>query len=220
MKTLTHYMSLPYPMEIIPDEGGYVASIPDLPGCMSSGTTVDEAVKGLEDAKELWIEGKLEDGQGIPEPTEIDDYSGKFVLRIPKSLHRSLDYGARRQGTSLNQYVVHLLSERTAVESLQAQLLDAARCWNGIEVPCGFAPHPARDIWNWHVAPFAGAGISCGAGVPQRMLAEPRQVPGESFGVPGVDVTMVAIMPSVPGRIKKTYNPTHQVAYKKLEGQF
>ena len=68
--------------------------------------------------------------------------------------------------------------------------------------------------------PLQAAGISCGAGVRQHMLAEPRQVPGESFGVPGVDVTMVAITPSVPGRIGKTYNPTHQVAYKKLEGQF
>src|SRR5664280_2114248 len=104
MKTLAHYMSLPYPLEIIPDEGGFVATIPDLPGCMSSGTTLEEALKGLEEAKELWLEGRLEDNEPIPEPTAVEDYSGKFVLRIPKSLHHSLDYSARKDGTSLNQY--------------------------------------------------------------------------------------------------------------------
>jgi predicted RNase H-like HicB family nuclease len=112
MKGLKHYLALPYSIEIIPDEEGYVAAIPDLPGCVSSGNTVDAALRGLEEVKELWLEGRIEAGEEIPEPTKIEDFSGKFVLRIPRSLHRTLDHEARKQGVSLNQYVLYILSER------------------------------------------------------------------------------------------------------------
>jgi len=112
MKDLKQYLALPYSIEIIPDEEGYIAAIPDLPGCMSSGNTVVAALRGLEEVKELWLEGRIEAGEEIPEPTKIEDFSGKFVLRIPRSLHRTLDHEARKQGVSLNQYVLHILSER------------------------------------------------------------------------------------------------------------
>ncbi len=53
MKTPDEYMKLPYRMEIIPDpdEGGYVISYPDLPGCLSIADTMAEALKKGEDAK-------------------------------------------------------------------------------------------------------------------------------------------------------------------------
>ena len=46
MKTIDYYMGLPYKLEIVPDveEGGYVARYPDLPGCISVGSTLEEAV--------------------------------------------------------------------------------------------------------------------------------------------------------------------------------
>ena len=112
MKDLKHYLALPYSIEIIPDEEGYIATIPDLPGCMSSGHTVKAALRGLEEVKQLWLEGRLEAGEEIPEPTRIEDFSGKFVLRIPRTLHRTLEREARKQGVSLNQYVLYILSER------------------------------------------------------------------------------------------------------------
>ncbi len=46
----------------------YVASVPELPGCMAHGRTKEQALKEIEIAKELWIETALEDGQTIPEP--------------------------------------------------------------------------------------------------------------------------------------------------------
>jgi predicted RNase H-like HicB family nuclease len=122
MKDLEHYLALPYSIEIIPDEEGYIAAIPDLPGCMSSGNTVDAALRGLEEVKELWLEGRIEAGEEIPEPTKIEDFSGKFVLRIPRSLHRTLDHEARKQGVSLNQYVLHMLSERHHFAVLQDKI--------------------------------------------------------------------------------------------------
>jgi len=122
MKDLKQYLSLPYSIEIIPDEEGYIAAIPDLPGCMSSGNTIDAALRGLEEVKELWLEGRIEAGEEIPEPTKIEDFSGKFVLRIPRSLHRTLDREARKQGVSLNQYVLHILSERHHFGALQDKI--------------------------------------------------------------------------------------------------
>ncbi len=46
----------------------YVASVPELPGCMAHGNTKELALKEIETAKELWIETALEDGLPIPEP--------------------------------------------------------------------------------------------------------------------------------------------------------
>ena len=122
MNDVKHYLALPYSIEIMPDEGGYIATIPDLPGCMSSGDTIDAALRGLEEVKELWLEGRIEAGEEIPEPTRIEDFSGKFVLRIPRSLHRSLDREARRQGVSLNQYVLHILSDRHHLSADQGKI--------------------------------------------------------------------------------------------------
>jgi antitoxin HicB len=117
MKDLTYYNSLPYAIELTPEEDGrFTAEIPDLPGCTSFGDSPNDAVAGLELTKELWIKGRLDAGQLVPEPSDLDDYSGKFLLRIPRTLHKSLAHEARREGTSLNQYVTHLLSERHAIE--------------------------------------------------------------------------------------------------------
>ena len=70
MKTLDYYMSLPYKLEIIPDsaEGGYVASWPELHGCITVGGTLESATANAEDAKREWIQATMEDGIEIPEP--------------------------------------------------------------------------------------------------------------------------------------------------------
>ena len=116
MKTLNEYLALPYRMEIVEDrdEGGYVVSFPELPGCITCGETVESAVANAEDAKREWINAALEEGIIIHEPDDLENYSGQFKLRIPKSLHRSLTEHARREGISMNQYCVYLLSKNDA----------------------------------------------------------------------------------------------------------
>lgn len=113
MKTLNEYLRLPYRMEIVedPDEGGFVVSFPDLPGCITCGETVESAVANAQDAKRAWLEAALADGIAIREPDDLENYSGQFKLRIPKSLHKSLTEHARREGISMNQYCVYLLSK-------------------------------------------------------------------------------------------------------------
>ena len=119
MKTLNDYMAMSYRMEIVEDkdEGGFVVSYPDLPGCITCGETVESAVANALDAKKTWIEAALEEGIEINEPDSIEDYSGQFKLRIPKTLHRTLALHARKEGISMNQYCVYLLSRNDALLS-------------------------------------------------------------------------------------------------------
>ncbi len=111
-RDLAYYNLLPYKIELHPAiEGGYVASIPDLPGCLTQGETPEETLHMIADAKSAWIETALEEGIEIPEPVpEADEYSGKFNLRIPRSLHRDLARRAEEEDVSLNTLATYLLS--------------------------------------------------------------------------------------------------------------
>jgi antitoxin HicB len=71
-KTLDYYLSLPYPIELIPDEDGFwFAQIPLLEGCMTQGETREAALAMLDEAKELWLETALDENIAIPEPRAI-----------------------------------------------------------------------------------------------------------------------------------------------------
>jgi len=115
---LEEYMKMPYRMEILPDEeGGYVVSFPELKGCLTSGENIEMAVANAEEAKREWLMAAIEDNYPIPEPSRDEDYSGQFKLRIPKSLHRQLVEQSRREGISMNQYCLYLLSQNIAIVS-------------------------------------------------------------------------------------------------------
>ena len=122
MKTLEYYLSLPYRLEIVPDpdEGGYVASYPELRGCVTCGDTVEAVVRNAADSKREWLMAAIEDGLVIPEPSDAENYSGQFKLRIPKSLHKSLAEHSKAEGISLNQYCLYLLAKNDAEQRLRA----------------------------------------------------------------------------------------------------
>ena len=117
MKTLEEYLKLPYKIEIIPDadEGGYVISYPELPGCLTCADTLQAAFENAEQAKREWLIAAIESNTNIPEPVSDDSYSGQFKLRIPKSLHHSLSEHAKQEGISMNLYCMYLLSKFDAV---------------------------------------------------------------------------------------------------------
>lgn len=116
MRTIGEYMKLPYKMEITPDidEGGFVVSYPDLPGCLTVGDTIEEAIKNAEDAKRAWLEAAIAGDVKINEPDDLENYSGQFKLRIPKSLHKSLSEHSKAEGISMNQYCLYLLAKNDA----------------------------------------------------------------------------------------------------------
>lgn len=113
-KDIKYYLELPYNYIIqqVNDESGtyYYGNILELDGCQSTGGTFEEAYDSLREAMEGYLEVKLAYNDEIPEPIVEDDYSGKFVVRIPKSLHKKLSIEAAKEGVSLNQYAVYKLS--------------------------------------------------------------------------------------------------------------
>lgn len=116
-KPLGFYLDLRYPFTIYPaEEGGFVAEVQELPGCMTQGETIEEVVEFIEDARRSWIEAAYQDGQDIPLPRTMEEFSGRFLVRLPKYLHRRLAEAARREGVSLNQYVTTLLATNTLAE--------------------------------------------------------------------------------------------------------
>lgn len=52
---LEYYLSLEYLVAVYPEEEGFSVMIPDLPGCMSQGKTLDEAMSNIDKAKRLWL---------------------------------------------------------------------------------------------------------------------------------------------------------------------
>lgn len=118
-KTIEEYLKLPYTIEVIRDTNeenpGWVARVVELPGCITQSDTFDELETMIQDAMRLWIEVALEDGTPIPEPRSEEEYSGKFIVRVPKSLHRRMAVQADREGVSLNQFVSTVLAGAVGV---------------------------------------------------------------------------------------------------------
>ena len=114
MKNIEEYMKLPYNYIIqqINDESGeyYYAHVLEMDGCQSTGNTFKEAYDNLKDAMRGWIETKLDEGYDVPLPVKYNEFSGKFMVRIPKSLHYRLSIEAQQEGVSLNQYALYKLS--------------------------------------------------------------------------------------------------------------
>ncbi len=67
-------------------------------------------IANINEARQLWIETAYEAGDDIPLPSTDETYSGKLLLRMPKSLHRRLAEEAEGENVSLNQYIVSVLS--------------------------------------------------------------------------------------------------------------
>lgn len=106
VKDIHYYLSLPYTYEIVQeDESTWFARVRELPGCMTEGDNAVEALNLLKEAQVGWLEVALKTGYPIPEPRASEEYSGKFNLRIPRSLHRDLVDAANRENVSLNQFV-------------------------------------------------------------------------------------------------------------------
>lgn len=118
-------LRLPYARILIPaEEGGFSAEILEFPGCIAEGDTAEEAIRNLESVAASWIEAALEQGQEVPPPSAVHEYSGRIVLRLPRGLHKNAARLALRDETSLNQYLVAAVSARVGAEDLCERLLD------------------------------------------------------------------------------------------------
>lgn len=110
---LNDYLRLPYTITLrIDDDGDWIARIQELPGCTADGATQADALADLEHAKREWIQAALEDEVPIPLPESEESLpSGKWVQRVPRSLHKNLVRLAKLERSSLNHLVTSILSE-------------------------------------------------------------------------------------------------------------
>jgi antitoxin HicB len=148
---ITDYLKRPYARMVVPEQdGSFRAEIQEFPGCIALADTAAEAYASLEEVAAAWIDAALAKGQGIPEPTEDSGFSGKFVLRLPKSLHRKAAFGAQREQVSLNQFIVSILAEQIGAKA------SAAASW---------ATHPVSMVWLQQTSsllPFVGNLVGAG----------------------------------------------------------
>jgi antitoxin HicB len=114
MKTVQEYLALPYMMTVRWDEESslFVARVKEIPSCSAHGETRAAALEMLEENLEDWITVCLEDGDAIPIPEDSGALpSGKWLQRVPRSLHKKLVEAADYEGVSLNQFVSTCLAE-------------------------------------------------------------------------------------------------------------
>jgi antitoxin HicB len=102
----------PYARIILPEsDGTFRGEIMEFPGCIATGDSAPEALANLEEAAKGWLLAAVSRGQNIPQPIDNNnDFSGRLVLRLPKSIHKKATWVAEREGVSLNQFIVSSLS--------------------------------------------------------------------------------------------------------------
>ena len=94
--------------------GGFLISFPELSGCISDGETIEEAIHNGRDAFACYISALIDMGREIPAPVNNAELSGKFVVRLPKSLHAQLANRSKREGVSLNTLIVSYVAAGVA----------------------------------------------------------------------------------------------------------
>lgn len=125
----------PYHRVVVPDgPDAFLARISEFTGCMALEPTATEALARLEEVAFGWLESALERGLDIPEPHEEPSYSGKLMLRLPKSLHQKAAEAAERDDVSLNQFIVAALAEHLGTKKAQkVQMVSFDRALLGLE---------------------------------------------------------------------------------------
>ena len=104
------------------EDDSYIALAPAFPGLSAFGDTQEEAISEALTVIEGFIQVLTENGESIPAPDILEEFSGQTRLRLPKSLHSSLTIEAQRQGVSLNTYIIHLLSQNNIASQIKRDL--------------------------------------------------------------------------------------------------
>jgi antitoxin HicB len=107
---MTHY---PLTIFYSEEDAGFIAEVPDLPGCSAWGATEADAAREALDAIAAWSQAARAAGKPVPVPhavQPIEAYSGKFLVRLPRSLHARLARRAAQEGVSLNQFLTGVLA--------------------------------------------------------------------------------------------------------------
>jgi len=104
-----------YPFEVRPlsqeEGGGFLVSYPDFAECISDGNTVEEALRNGRDALKATIATLKAKKHPVPAANSGGVASGRFVARVPKTVHAQLTTRARAEGVSLNALVLTFVAQ-------------------------------------------------------------------------------------------------------------
>jgi len=130
------YLKRPYGRVVVPEsDGTFQAEIIEFPGCIAVGDTAGEALANLERVADSWLQATIAKGLRVPEPIESVDYSGKLVVRLPKTLHKKAAHAAARGRQS--QSIYRLLHRRAGGHAFrrasQACSADASHSASGAD---------------------------------------------------------------------------------------
>jgi antitoxin HicB len=149
--TIEEYMRLPYRMEVYYDEDHWAAEFPELPGLVAGHETWEGLQATIDDAKRAYFAAAIDRGLPIPQPrTPQDAFSGRLMVRMPKSMHREAARGARREGVSLNAFITAAVARelgrhdewhRPAEWGFAAGVLSSQRFFTEQEGPPNFAEY-------------------------------------------------------------------------------
>jgi antitoxin HicB len=125
IRDVSYYMALPYTIVLRRDsDGDVVARIEELAGCTAHGKSEAEAIDNLRDVQAVWLEDCIESEEPVPVPEVHEERlpSGKWVQRVPRTLHRKLAKLAKQEEVSLNQMVTSILAEAVGIRTLDASV--------------------------------------------------------------------------------------------------
>ena len=89
----------------------YIARMPELPGCVTEGETLEEAAVNAQEAIQSYLKSLDDKGRPLPNPIASKKFSGKIPLRIDPELHRQLAIQAHVDGNSLNKFIERKLKK-------------------------------------------------------------------------------------------------------------
>jgi antitoxin HicB len=186
-RDVEYYRNLSYGIALRRDEDGdWVARVEDLPGCIAHGETPVQALENLEEIKVAWIGDAIEAGDAVPEP-RVDEKlpSGKWLQRVPRSLHKDLTEMAAEEGVSLNQLVTTVLAESVGryrggpVAALGKPL--EMKGWNFLQAK--WHQHQKEwDIGGWQIDPHKPIEFAIDA-LRSQLFGIPNQINETDFRV-------------------------------------
>ena len=88
--------------------GGYLVEYPDIPGCMSDGETIAEAIANGREALRDCLDVFRESGRKAPKPSVE---AAQWRQRLPRTLYARLTRQAQREGVSINSLVTAIIAE-------------------------------------------------------------------------------------------------------------
>jgi antitoxin HicB len=139
--TISELVKQPYNIIIQQDKDGcFYAKVEEFEGCFAEGQTAGEAWENIHDSMKNWMEIAEEMNVSIPLPKsdQETEYSGKYLLRMPKKLHKELTETSEEEGISLNLLLVNLLSSRLPIHRIEKKIVDLCATSNSIQQKVGW----------------------------------------------------------------------------------